>query len=140
MAAYATVADVENRLGETIPNEELGQVVTLLGDAEAVLTAMVGDLAMRITNGKTSAANIATVAANMVVRVLHNPQGLRQETYPEYALVRDTRISAGGMFLTREDRRLMGIRAGAMSVPVSDAALPHLIRRPDYYWPAVPPL
>lgn len=135
MAVYAQVSDVEDRLGDTVPDEGIGQVETLLDDAEAILTATVGGLADRILAGRTTAENIARVAANMVVRVLRNPNGLRQEQYPEYSFVRDTQISSGGLVLTREDRRLLGIRAGAVTVPVADTALPHVLRRPWDVWP-----
>jgi hypothetical protein len=131
VATFVQVKDIEDRVGPIAP-EDLPNVLARMDEAEANLRAAFGDLAVRILAGKTTAENVAIVAANMVCRVLNNPHGLRQETYPEYSYVRDTQLSAGGMILTRADRRMLGARAGATTVPIQDDALPYVAEKPSF--------
>jgi hypothetical protein len=131
VATYVQVKDIEDRVGAIDP-DDLANVLARMDEAEANIRSAFGDLAVRITAGKTTAENIAIVAANMVCRVLDNPHGLREETHPEYSYVRATQLSAGGMVLTKADRRLLGARVGATTVPIRDDALPYVAERPCF--------
>lgn len=135
MSTYATVSDLEDRLGTTFSDDDLPKVQAFLDDAEAILDQPEGALAARITLGRTTAHLVKVVVCNMVARLLRNPDGLRGETYPEYAYVVDPAASSSWLTLTRDDRKLLGIRGRMRSVPMNDDALEHPLGYPN---PALP--
>lgn len=132
MAMYVSVSDLEDRLGVTFDDDDLVKIVSLIDDAEAVLDLAAGSLAARIEHGRTSAHLVKIVVCNMVSRLLRNPDGLRGETYPEYAYVVDPAASSSWLTITRDDKKLLGIRRGAVSVPMGDDALRRPLRFPYY--------
>lgn len=135
MAVYATVADVERRWNQTVTSSSLDHVETLIDDAETVVQAYVPDLAERITAGKLTTAAVVHVVSAMVLRVLRNPQGYRSETAGDYSYQMDAATSAGRIFITAEERRLLlGGRGRVCTVTVGDEALEYVHRRPGDEW------
>lgn len=141
MTTYATVDDVRAAYDGTIPVDAEVWVGSQLDHAEALLTATAGDLAARVTAGTTTAANVRIVECQMVIRVLRNPGGYRQQSTGPYSYMVDAGVASGRMFISREDRRLLGLRRGASSMSLADGddGLRHPHRLPPYprwhdYW------
>lgn len=130
MATYASVDDVQAGYEQPIPDQARAVWGNKLDEAEEVLTAEVGDLATRIANGKTTAARIRIVLVRMVLRWARNPGGMRTETVGPFSYGRDSAVAAGRMFLTRDDRKLLGATSGPTTLTFGDDAL---------YYPMWPP-
>lgn len=124
MAVYATVADVQAAYDGQVPGDQIGWVQNRLDHAERLVAMEAGDLAARITNGLTTADAIRAVLVEMVVRVLRNPQGYREEVAGPFSYRLDAALATGQLYLSREDRRLLGLRRGALTVALDDPALP----------------
>lgn len=123
MSTYATVQDVKDRYEGVIPDSSDPAVQTKLDDAEEFLAARAGDIAARITAGKTTARRVKMVLCNMILRVLRNPTGTRQENAGPFGRSFDQAVASGKLFLTRDDRMLLGLVGGATTVQVGDDAL-----------------
>lgn len=140
MARYMSVGDLEDRLGARFDDDDLPKVIAFLDDAEAIVDFPLGVLDARVGNGSTSADRIRVALFNMVKRLLINPTGLRGETYPEYAYTVDPAASSSWLTLTRDDRKLLGVRRGAVTVAMNDTALSRPLRSPcPDDWPSAAP-
>jgi hypothetical protein len=136
VAVYADVDDVRARWEGDIPQgsplEERVQV--RLDDAEAMLEHRAGPLAERITAGRTTDRLVMVVLCNMVLRLLRNAQGVSQETAGPFSRSFDAAVAAGKLYLTKDDRRDLGMRgsAGTISLSAADDALPYPTRPPRW--------
>lgn len=90
----------------------------LLGDAWEELQARVPGLEARITAGHVSEGLIVRVVAAMVVRVLRNPEAIRQWQIDDASFTRDTLVSSGLLYASPDELALL------TGVPVGP--LPHL--------------
>jgi hypothetical protein len=52
--------------------------------------------------------DVRMVIANAVIRVLKNPDGKRQESIDDYSWTRDRVLSAGVLYLTDDEWRILG--------------------------------
>jgi len=138
MATYATVDDVRDRfegdIGEGSPTERV--VTARLDDAEAMVVHRLGGieaLQARISSGRTTAALVEMVLCNMVLRLLRNASGVTQETAGPFSRSFDSAVAAGKLYLTRDDRRDLGMRGQASTISLSagDGAL-HRPHRRDW--------
>ncbi|GGM75540.1 hypothetical protein GCM10012275_52790 [Longimycelium tulufanense] len=129
MAVYATVDDVRKRYEGTITADQEAFVDQKLDDAEEHIASHIGDIGARIAAGRTTATRVAIVLSNMVARVLRNTSGARSQTVGPYSHTLDQAVSAGKLFLTREDRKLLGLRRGATTLTLNDDALEHPLKR-----------
>jgi len=77
------------------------------------------------------------VLCNMVLRIVRNPTGASTQTAGPFSQTLDRQVAAGRLLLTRDDRLLLGLAAGATSVEMSDDALPYLARSPHRPAPIV---
>lgn len=80
---------------------------SLLDDAWAILKNRVPDLEDRILAGTQDPQLVIAVECSMVLRVLKNPDGKRQEAVDDYSWTRDSALSAGAMYVTPEELRLI---------------------------------
>lgn len=118
--ALAAVSDVAARLGREISSQESDLSATLLDDAEAILTARIPDLLDRAAGDERYRALVVMVEASMVVRVLRNPDGYRQESEGGYSYTVDTRAAAGFLTVLDDEWALLGYRAdGAFTIAPS---------------------
>lgn len=133
MAVYADVDDVRERWDGDIPEDSPleARISVRLDDAEAMLTQRAGDLAARIAAGRTTEHLVKMVLCNMILRLLRNASGVTQETAGPFSRSFDAAVSAGKLFLTRDDRRDLGMmgRAGTISLSDADSALRRPVRR-----------
>ena len=98
----ATPTDVENRW-RSLTVDETAVAYTLLDDAWAILVARRPTLEADITAGTVSEANVVRILANMVLRVMKNPEGKRSEQIDDYSYTRDTALSAGELYVTADE-------------------------------------
>ena len=102
MTNPATVDDVVSRFRPLTTAEQV-VAQTLLGDAWEMLLGRRPNLEADITSGAISEATVVRVVANMVIRVLRNPDGYLQESIDDYTYRRDAVVSTGLLHLTPDE-------------------------------------
>ncbi|MFD6421038.1 hypothetical protein [Streptomyces sp. NPDC060198] len=111
--ALATPEDLADRLGRDLTPTEERQAPVLIGDATAVILD-------RFPRYGTAPTVVSTkVACAMVLRVLRNPDGKRQETIDDYSYTIDSSRSSGEIYLTPseiEELRPAHSGGGAFSI------------------------
>ncbi|MGW4487860.1 Gp19/Gp15/Gp42 family protein [Amycolatopsis sp. NPDC004368] len=135
MSEWASLLDVRNRYEQTITDALEGTVATKLDDAEALVAARfrrigLADIAAAIAANRTTAQDVKIVLCNMVMRWLRNPSGMQQETTGPYSYTRNAQVASGRLFIDPDDRQLLGLPQGAVSLQLQDDALRHPTRRP----------
>jgi len=112
---WATVQDIRDRWldGELPYTDE--QVLTLVEDAEDIIAAEFPTLEQKVARGEVTQGRVVRVVARMIVRVLKNPDGVRQRQETRGSFTGS--ITYGGdnpgeLYLADEDRRDLGGRAG----------------------------
>ncbi|GAB3475296.1 Gp19/Gp15/Gp42 family protein [Amycolatopsis cihanbeyliensis] len=128
----ATVTDVQSRLGRTLSPEEQDQAAVLLGDAEVRLKARIPDLLDQVASGSLDEAVVVQVEANMVARVLRNPDGYVAETDGNYSYQKAQDATAGRLMVLDDEWSLLGLRRG-MVVLTPRLELP-VRAGPDWWW------
>lgn len=134
--AFVLVSDVEARLGRSLNALESAQVEAWIEDLEALVLSRVPDLDERINNGSVSIGVVRSVFCTAIIRVLRNPEGLRQhtESIDDYSVTKtiDSSGSAGLLFLTDDEWSLLipGTTGDAFSIRPYAA--------PDLPWPWTP--
>lgn len=117
--SYANVSDVSTRLGRPIDSaEEIAQVNAWLGDVDALILARIPDLPERVAEGRPSAAVVAMVEANAVIRKVLNPEGKVAENIDDYHYRLNENARRGELFLTDEEWALLmpGAGEGAFTI------------------------
>lgn len=115
MADLAGIPDVEHAW-RTLTDAETLVAATRLTFASAIVRQEVSDVDSRILAGSLDAALVAGVVADMVIRVLRNPEGWSQQQYSidDYSETnrRDEALSDGSLYLTQAERALLMVRLG----------------------------
>ena len=105
--AYATAQDILSRwIASTLPPDET-VISSYLADASVLMDAEFPDLAQRVKSDPATRARAAVVARRMVMRVLTNPDQIRQvnETSgPFSGGVTYAAETLNGLYLSDEDR------------------------------------
>ena len=83
--AYATPVDVEARLGRPLDESETQVVSARLNDAELIIRSRIPDLDEKVLDGTVTEAAIVMVEAEMVLRLVRNPEGYTAETDGNYS-------------------------------------------------------
>ncbi|GAA1940399.1 Gp19/Gp15/Gp42 family protein [Amycolatopsis minnesotensis] len=110
--ALATVGDVSARLGRDLSPDEATQVSTLLGDAELLIKTRIPDLLARVAAGTIDSAVVIMIEANMVARVVRNPDGYVQETDGNYSYQVSTAVASGRLSVLDDEWSWLGITRG----------------------------
>ncbi|AJD82437.1 head-to-tail adaptor [Mycobacterium phage Sheen] len=121
--AIATPQDVENRWVRELSEEETTLVNTRLEDAERMIRRRIKDLDAKITAGDIDADDVKMVEAEMVLRLLRNPEGFAQETDGNYTYMLNQRIASGKLEVLDDEWEALGIRRSGMFV-----LYPHFVR------------
>ncbi|MFJ9628090.1 Gp19/Gp15/Gp42 family protein [Streptomyces sp. NPDC101175] len=95
--ALATLEDIGNRLGRDLTAEEQRRATANLEDA----TALILDRFPQYEAAPTAVSK--KVACAMVLRVLTNPDGKRQESIDDYSYTVDSSRSRGEVYLSDEE-------------------------------------
>ena len=121
--AYATVADVEVRYGQTFAAAQVAQVTKWIGDLEAEILERIPNIADLITAGRPTLATLERVVSVAIIRHLDNPKGLKSRTFAidDYSETEQPWIQGtpgGGPELTDEDwaKLLPGSSGEAFSI------------------------
>lgn len=101
--AYATIADVELRLGRDLSTEEEAQVSELLEDVETLIRIRVPDLDEKVANGTIPERLVVMIEVNAVVRVLRNPDAYVSETDGNYSYTRSQNGASGFLELLPQE-------------------------------------
>lgn len=128
---YARASDVPDRwkAGQTAADLERD-----LANAHELLRSRVPGLNHKVATEQLREGTVKLVLVNMVVRVLRNPHGYRQQAAGEFSYTIDSANSTGDLVLSEADKELLGIAGGeAYTVPLADRALPH-VSRPAPRW------
>lgn len=137
--AYATVADVEARLGRELTPEEEAQVLELLEDVEAMIRLRIPNLDELVANGEIPERIVVMVEVNAVLRVLRNPDAFISETDGNYSYQRSIDGASGYLEILPNEWQWL-LRGGSMFqiVPISpdgDRVEGGFVRQPDaHYW------
>lgn len=111
MVTLATPADLADRLGRDLTDVEARQAPVLLDDA----TSVIFDRFPQYIATPTAVSK--KVCCAMVLRVLRNPNGLRQESIDDYSFTVDSSRSSGEIYLTEaEVDELRPIRTSSFSI------------------------
>lgn len=136
---YATVDDVQERLGRELTDEERALATVLLKDAENRIRVRVPNLDARVAASTTYADLVVRVEADAVNRVLRNPDGYSQESDGSYSYSIRAAVAAGYLLITDEEwADLLGrsTNRGAFTVaPKLRTPRRGLPRRGGGWWP-----
>lgn len=113
--AYASFEDVQNRWQEDLSDAQT-VIETRLGDAELLIKSRIPDLDDKVTAGTPSEAVVVMVEAEMILRVIRNPEGYVQETDGGYSYMLNQRIASGGLEVLAQEWRLLGRSGGAFTI------------------------
>lgn len=114
--AYATTQDVEDRFTRPLDADETRVVATRLEDAERLIKSRITDLDDRVAAGTIDQGTVAMVEAEMVLRLVRNPEGYTQETDGSYSYSISSRVASGALEVRRDEWSLLGFRQGAFVI------------------------
>lgn len=121
--AYASVADVEARLGRTLDSSESQIVSTRLNDIELMIRHRIPDLDIKVSTGVIDPALIVMVECDAILRLVRNPEGYTAETDGNYSYQISKEVASGKLDITSAEWALLGIRNGAFTIRPSLAPL-----------------
>jgi hypothetical protein len=99
--------DLADRLGRPLTAAEDASAPALLADAWAVLLARDPSIDTRLTGSTLNPDLVRAVVAAMVLRVMRNPDGKRQEAIDDYSWTRDTSVAAGALYVSSDELALL---------------------------------
>jgi len=102
-----TPSDLADRLGRDLTTTETTTATALLIDAWAVLIARDPSIDARLADSSLSADLVRVVVSAMVLRVLRNPDGKRQEAIDDYSWTRDTTLAGGSLYVSEDELALL---------------------------------
>jgi hypothetical protein len=102
----ATVGEVGNQYGSMTPAQE-GLASWLVRAASKMIRFRYPQVDAQIASGLLDGDVVALVVANMVLRVLRNPGGLRAETTGPFSRSYDTSVAAGLLGLSAEELTML---------------------------------
>lgn len=139
MSTYASLDDLRLEFEGELPETLDDHLQQKLDDAEEILASYVRgrDLAAHIAAGRTTPALVRLVVCDMVLRVRRNPGGVSQQSAGPFSVNLDQAVASGKLYLTRDDKRRLGLRSGPVSVEMVDDALPYLAGSPRQPEPVI---
>lgn len=128
----AIVADLEARF-RPLSDTERDNAQALLDDAWAILLSHRPTL--EAPTPPVSSDLVRAVVSAMVLRVLRNPEGIRQWSVDDASFTRDNALSAGGLYVSDEELSLLngGSGSGAFTIRPVGSAIPSY--QPDPWAP-----
>lgn len=119
--AYATVTDVEARLGRTLDLSESQIVTTRLNDIELMIRHRIPDLDTKVSTGVIDPAVVVMVECDAILRLIRNPDGFTAETDGNYSYQISSEVASGKLDILGSEWALLGVRNGAFTIrPVID--------------------
>lgn len=115
MPSPTVIEDIEARF-RPLTADERPVAQSLLDDAWVILLTYKPNLEALIAAGTVSEDVVRFVTAAMVLRVLRNPNGVKQWSVDDYSETRDGSVSAGSLYVSAEELGLLepaGLGSGA---------------------------
>ncbi|AIG78461.1 Hypothetical protein AJAP_28115 [Amycolatopsis japonica] len=109
--AYATTKDVSDRFIRPLDTDEQRVVATRLDDAERMLRRRVPDLDDQIVAGTIDQDDVVMIEADMVLRLIRNPDGYKSETEGDYSYTISAEVASGRLEVLRDEWALLGVRS-----------------------------
>lgn len=119
---------------QPIPTDLTAKVARLIGRASRLIRHRFPTIDARVTAGELDAELVADVATSMVVRVLRNPDGLREVAIDDVRAVRDTTLSSGQIVILPEEEDLLSPSDTSVSEGTIVPSWPVDRVTPTYYW------
>lgn len=124
MDSPATPEDVAARW-RTLSDAEYVKAVTLLADAWTLIKLRNPTVETRVVATTLDQGLVVMVQCAMVIRVLRNPDGKRQEASEDYSYTRDDTSSSGSLLITDVELAMLddvvGVTSGAFTIrPYTD--------------------
>ena len=116
---YATPSDLATSLMRDLTPTETTYAPDLLARAESLLAGLVSELGLR-AESPDYAARLVAVEADMVGRVMRNPDGILTESQGLYTYRVDVAVASGRLAPTRDELASLGKGA---SMQVATGAL-----------------
>jgi hypothetical protein len=107
--AYATLQDVKNRYHEDLDETLELLVTTRLADAELLLKNRIKDLDTQIDESTIDEAVVVMVEAEMVLRLIRNPEGYSQESDGNYSYAIYQQVASGRLEVLESEWELLGV-------------------------------
>jgi hypothetical protein len=138
--ARATAADVELRWGRVPTDAETTLIETRLDDVERMIYRRLPDLDQWILDGQVDAADVVQVEAEVVLRLVRNPEGYLSETDGNYSYQMQRELASGRLSILPEEWEMLGLRRNGMSILIPEPQVPRGIGyNPDVWrfgiWP-----
>lgn len=117
--AYATADDVASRLGRELEEGEILLVETRLGDAELLIKQQIPDLDARVADTiewPDYEALVVMVEAEMILRLVRNPDGYSQESDGNYSYAIYQAVASGKLEIMDSEWELLGLKRSGMFV------------------------
>lgn len=121
--AYASVEDVEARLGRDLEASESQIVTTRLNDIELMIRHRVPDLDTKVATGVIDPALVVMVECDAILRLVRNPDGFTAETDGNYSYQISKEVASGKLDILPAEWALLGVRNGAFTIRPSLAPL-----------------
>ncbi|MBU8820978.1 phage Gp19/Gp15/Gp42 family protein [Mycolicibacterium goodii] len=112
--AYATADDVAALLARELDTAEQALVERRLDQVERMILRRIPDLADRIHAGDLDEADVVDVEAEVVLRLVRNPDGLYSETDGTYSYQFNRETASGRLEILAEEWRTLGVRPSRM--------------------------
>jgi hypothetical protein len=142
MAAYASLTDLRSRYEGTIATADEALNISRLDEAERLVRSTMRSKGLNLDEvvnaGRTTALDVCDVVCGMVIRILRNPSGATSQAAGPFSVSVDPVTASGKLWLSREDRTKLGLRARSGSIELVDDALPYVVRhvvRHSPWWP-----
>lgn len=122
--AYASSVDVVTRLGRELSDEEAILVGTRLDDVERMIRRRIPDLDEKVSAGSVVEDDLIQVEAEVVLRLIRNPDGLYMETDGNYSYQFSREAASGRLEIRREEWLTLGVRPGGVFQLVPNVGRP----------------
>lgn len=120
----AIADDVQAVLGRVLETEEVALVERRLAQVERMILRRVPDLLEQIESGDLDEADVRDIAAEAVLRVLRNPDGIISEGDGSYTYTKSTAAADNRLRITADEWATLGVRAGKMFIIAANPVMP----------------
>lgn len=125
--AHAAAVDVAVRWGkaiDTLESTTVALIETRLGDAERMIKRRIPDLDAKITAATLDVEDVKQVEADMVLRLVRNPEGYLSETDGNYTYMLQQSLSAGKLTVEPDEWETLGLIRSEMAVIIPTFEIP----------------
>lgn len=115
---YAQPSDVAARLGRALTPEETALVAVRIEDVERKIRKRIPDLDAMVTGETLDVQDVIQVEADVVLRLVRNPEGYYSETDGNYSYQFSRDLASGKLEILPEDWTTLGVSPPKIAVLV----------------------